>query len=93
MTGDTLADRIARAIRLVPDFPRPGIRIRASARSSKGDPSLFAAVIDAMAVFFRAEPPDTVMRIEAWGFIFGAPVAYLLEARLCVAAASRKALV
>ena len=85
MTGDTLADRVARAIRLVPDFPRPGIRMRDISPIVEGDPRLFAAVIDAMAGFFRADPPDTVMCIEAWGFIFGAPVAYLPGARLCVA--------
>jgi adenine phosphoribosyltransferase len=51
----------------------------------EGDPDLFSSVIDAMASFFRADPPDTVMCIEAWGFIFGGPIAYLLGARLCVA--------
>jgi len=48
-------------------------------------PSSVRIVIDTMADFFRADPPDAVMCIEAWGFIFGAPVAYLLGARLCVA--------
>src|SRR5215475_2275985 len=28
MTSETLANHVASAIRLVPDFPRPGIRIR-----------------------------------------------------------------
>ena len=73
-TGDTFADRVARAIRLAPGFPRPGIRIRDISPIAEGDPRLFAAVVDAMAGFFRADPPDTVMCMEAWGFIFNAPI-------------------
>ena len=78
---EILARRVEGAIRIVPDFPRPGIRIRDISPVVEGDPDLFASVIDAMSGFFRADPPDTVMCIESWGFIFGAPVAYLLGAR------------
>src|SRR6516225_2039423 len=83
--NEDLAARVTAVIRLVPDFPRPGIRMWDVSPVVEGDPDLFSSVIDAMASFFRADPPDTVMCIEAWGFIFGAPVAYLLGARLCVA--------
>jgi adenine phosphoribosyltransferase len=82
---EILARRVEGAIRIVPDFPRPGIRIRDISPVVEGDPNLFASVSDAMSGFFRADPPDTVMCIESWGFIFGAPVAYLLGVRLCVA--------
>jgi adenine phosphoribosyltransferase len=57
------------AIRIVADFPRPGIRIRDISAVVEGDPDLFASVIDAMSSFFRADPPDTVMCIESSGFI------------------------
>ena len=83
--NEDLAARVTAVIRLVPDFPRPGIRMWDVSPVVEGDPDLFSSVIDAMASFFRADPPDTVMCIEAWGFIFGGPIAYLLGARLCVA--------
>jgi adenine phosphoribosyltransferase len=83
--NEDLAARVTAAIRLVPDFPRPGIRMWDVSPVVEGDPDLFSSVIDTMASFFRADPPDTVMCIEAWGFIFGAPIAYLLGARLCAA--------
>jgi adenine phosphoribosyltransferase len=85
MKNENLGSRVTNLIRLVPDFPRPGIRIRDISPVVEGDPDLFASVIDEMAGFFRSHPPDTFMCIESWGFIFGAPVAYLLGVRLCVA--------
>lgn len=83
--NEDLAARVTAAIRLVPDFPRPGIRMWDISPVVEGDPDLFSSVIGALASFFRADPPDTVLCIEAWGFIFGSPIAYLLGARLCVA--------
>jgi len=85
ISNEALANRVTDAIRLVPDFPRPGVRIWDISPIVEGDPDLFASVIDAMADFFRPHPPDVLMCIESWGFIFGAPVAYRLGVRLCVA--------
>ena len=83
--NEDLAARVSASIRLAADFPRPGIRIRDISPVVEGDADLFASVINELAGFFHADPPSVISCIEAWGFIFGAPVAYLLGARLCVA--------
>jgi len=80
-----LAARIAQAIRVVTGFPRDGVRFRDISPIIESDPPLFRAAIDAMAEVHRARPPDCVVGIEAWGFVFAAPIAYLLGSRLCLA--------
>jgi adenine phosphoribosyltransferase len=81
----SLAHRIERSIRIVADFPRPKIRFRDITPIIETDPALFAAIVDAMAAPYRARRPDCIVCIESWGYVFGAPLAYLLGSRLCLA--------
>lgn len=66
-------------MRVVPDFPRPGIHFR-DITTLVGDPVLFHEAIDELASACRAEPPDAVVGIEARGFLLGGALAYVLEA-------------
>lgn len=66
-------------IRAVPDFPLPGILFRDITPLLK-DASGFRAAIDRFAARFENERLDYVVAIEARGYMFGAPLAYRLEA-------------
>ncbi len=79
MTFDVAALR--RAIRDVPDFPKPGIVFK-DITGLLIDPSLFAQAVEAMAAPFAAERISHVVGIESRGFILGAPVALRLGAGL-----------
>jgi adenine phosphoribosyltransferase len=74
----TLEDVRAR-IREVPDFPREGILFYDITTALKHGES-FARVVDLMAGPFRDSAVDVVVAMESRGFIFGAPMAYLLGA-------------
>jgi len=77
MTFDAAALR--RAIRDVPDFPKPGILFK-DITGLLIDPALFAQAIHAMAAPFERERISHVVGIESRGFILGAPVALALRA-------------
>jgi len=76
-----LADDVLRAIRDVPDFPKPGILFK-DITPVLLDPALFRRVTDAMADAFAASGVTHVVAIESRGFILGAPVAQRLGAGL-----------
>jgi adenine phosphoribosyltransferase len=78
-TGSDLTSRIKRAIRDVPDFPKPGILFK-DITPLLADASLFRETTDAMADAFAAERITHVVAIESRGFILGAPVAQRLSA-------------
>lgn len=78
-TASALTDRIKRAIRDVPDFPKPGIMFK-DITPLLADPSLFRETTDAMADAFAGEGITHVVAIESRGFILGAPVAQRLVA-------------
>lgn len=80
-----LAVRVANAVRIVVGFPGGSVRFRDISAIIENDPPLFRAAIDALAGFHRASPPDCIVGIEAWGFVFAAPVAYALGCRFCLA--------
>lgn len=72
-------EKIKAAIRDVPDFPKPGIvfkDITPLLQSSE----LFKATIERLAGPYQRKGITHVASIESRGFIFGAPVAYLLNA-------------
>ena len=75
----SLTDRIAAAIRVVPDFPSPGIMFQ-DVTPVLADAELFRASIWALCEPWRAEGITHVAAIESRGFIFGAPVAVELGA-------------
>jgi adenine phosphoribosyltransferase len=70
-------DAVRRAIRDVPDFPRPGIVFK-DITPVLARPELFQAVVDAFAAQFGSVQVDGVAGIEARGFLFAAPLALRL---------------
>ena len=82
---DSLRDRIERAIRIVPDFPLAHMRFRDITPILEADPALYCAIIDRLAQQYRSDPPDCLVCIESFGYVFGAPLAYLLGVRLVLA--------
>ena len=78
-TASDLTDRIRRAVRDVPDFPKPGIMFK-DITPLLADSSLFRETTDAMAHPFAGDGVTHVVAIESRGFILGAPVALRLNA-------------
>jgi adenine phosphoribosyltransferase len=70
---------LAEKIRDIPDFPQPGILFKDITTLLK-DADAFRTAIDDLADRFRADGADKVVAAESRGFIFGAPLAYLLGA-------------
>jgi adenine phosphoribosyltransferase len=65
---------LAKYIRAVPDFPKPGILFR-DITPLLGHPQAFRAAIERMAEHYRGTKVDVVAAAEARGFIFAAPLA------------------
>ncbi len=76
MTAPPARD-LARYIRSVPDFPKPGIVFR-DITTLLQDGEAFAATVSLLVDRARAVRPDVIVGIESRGFIFGAPVAHQL---------------
>jgi adenine phosphoribosyltransferase len=70
---------IERAIRNIPDFPKPGIQFK-DITPLLADPRLFSGSIDLLMGGFKAGDVDAVVGIDARGFIFAAAAAVKLEA-------------
>jgi adenine phosphoribosyltransferase len=66
-------------IRDIPDFPKKGILFRDITTLLK-DELAFQKVIDKLSAYYEDEDVEKVVGIESRGFIFGAPLAYTLEA-------------
>ncbi len=64
-------------IRTIPDFPKPGIMFR-DICSLLEDPEGFKLMVDIFKERYQSYQFDTIMGIEARGFIVGAAVAYAL---------------
>src|SRR5918993_5435388 len=76
-------ESIRKAIRDIPDFPKPGIVFR-DITPLLGNGLLFAKTIDVLAERYRDQKVDTVLGIESRGFIIGAALAYKLGAGFSV---------
>jgi adenine phosphoribosyltransferase len=74
----TTAD-IERAIRNIPDFPKPGIQFK-DITPLLADARLFAGSIDLLTANFKPGTVDAIVGIDARGFIFAAAAALRLEA-------------
>jgi len=74
---------IRRAVRDIPDFPKPGIVFR-DITPLLGNGALFGKTIDILAERYRDQKIDTVLGIESRGFIIGAALAYKLGAGFSV---------
>ncbi len=66
-------------IRSIPDFPKKGILFRDITTLIK-DEEAFKEALERLAEPFKGRGIDKVAAIEARGFIFGAPMAYMLGA-------------
>ena len=78
MIQTTPAD-IERAIRNVPDFPKPGIQFK-DITPVLADARLFSGCIDLLTDGFQPGQVDAVVGIDARGFIFAAAAAVRLQA-------------
>src|SRR5271165_2490271 len=71
--------QIGRAVRTVPNFPKPGIQFK-DITPVLADARLFAACIDWLTGDFKPGMVDAVVGIDARGFIFAAAAAFKLHA-------------
>src|ERR1051325_3107279 len=72
-------DNLKRLIREVPDFPKPGINFYDITTLLK-HPAGLRDTVDALAAEFEGQKIDSVIGIEARGFIFAPALAYHLGA-------------
>jgi adenine phosphoribosyltransferase len=72
---------LKRAIREVPNFPKPGIAFK-DVTPILLDAGLFARAVELMAAPYAGAGISKVVSIESRGFIFGAPIALRLGAGL-----------
>ena len=70
---------IEKAIRNVPDFPKPGIQFK-DITPVMADPRLFAGSIELLTEGVKPGTVDAVVGIDARGFIFAAAAAVRLQA-------------
>ena len=79
MPAAVTAAEIEKAIRNVPDFPKPGIQFK-DITPVLADARLFAGAIDLLTEKFSPGSIDAVVGIDARGFIFAAAAAIKLNA-------------
>ena len=78
-----MIDAVRARIRDVPDFPQKGIVFK-DITPVLSDPKLFRGVVDAFAARWRDERIDKIVGIESRGFLFAAPLAYVIGAGLTI---------
>ena len=69
---------LAKYIRDIPDFPKPGILFK-DITPLLAEPRAFQHAIDRLAEHYRTQPFDAVAAAEARGFLFAAPLALQLQ--------------
>ena len=69
---------LARYIRDIPDFPKPGILFK-DITPLLSSPAAFEESIRIMATEFAKEPVDAIAAAEARGFLFAAPLALVMQ--------------
>src|SRR6266705_2657524 len=74
-----IMDDLKKLIREVPDFPKPGINFYDITTLLK-HPDGLRRTVDALAAEYNGEKVDTVIGVEARGFIFAPALAYHLGA-------------
>ncbi len=72
-----VANQLKEKIRDVPDFPKKGILFK-DITTLLQDAEAFRQAIDALVERVRQYDPEVVVGMESRGFIFAAPIAYLL---------------
>jgi len=86
VAGEAMESEIAeirRAIRDIPDFPKPGIIFK-DITPLLGSGPLFRRTIELLASRYQGQKIDVVLGIESRGFIIGAALAYRLGAGFCI---------
>jgi adenine phosphoribosyltransferase len=73
----SLAERLDRTLRTVPDFPQPGIQFK-DITPVLADPLLMREAVQGMCAPYRGAGITHVVGIESRGFLFGMPVALAL---------------
>ena len=76
--NQTPAIDIASFLRIVPDFPKPGIIFR-DISPLIASPTAFRFVVSEMAKRISSRPVDAIVGVESRGFIFAAPIAVELN--------------
>jgi adenine phosphoribosyltransferase len=71
--------KLAKAIRTIPDYPKPGIQFR-DITTLLGNPKAFRQAVDELTDPFRKAGISKVAGIEARGFILGGAIAHQLKA-------------
>ncbi|XP_047175781.1 adenine phosphoribosyltransferase 1-like isoform X2 [Vigna umbellata] len=77
---DPRLERISSAIRVIPDFPKPGILFQ-DITTLLLDPKAFKDTIDLFVERYRDQNINVVAGVEARGFIFGPPIALAIGAK------------
>jgi len=75
----SILDELKRAIRTIPDYPKPGIQFR-DITTLLGDPRAFRLTVDELVRPWTDAAVSRVAGIEARGFILGGAVAHQLRA-------------
>ncbi len=78
MDSSELSAFLKQRIRVVRDWPRPGIGFR-DITTLFHDPNAFQVMVDAFAVDCARSPVDVVAAVDARGFIIGGALAYHLH--------------
>ena len=65
-----ISDKLDKAIREVPDFPKPGINFK-DITTLLLDPTLSAEIVEAFVLRLKDEKIDAIVGIESRGFLFG----------------------
>jgi len=76
---DAVEEKLKRAVRDVPDFPKPGILFK-DITPILSEPELLRETVEALARPFRSEGITKVLGIESRGFLFGPSLAMSLGA-------------
>ncbi|MBM3994564.1 MAG: adenine phosphoribosyltransferase [Planctomycetes bacterium] len=69
---------LSKYIRDIPDFPKPGILFK-DITPLLADPGAFHEAIRRIMEHYRDRPIDAIAAAEARGFLFAAPLAYLMN--------------
>ncbi|KAK7410082.1 hypothetical protein VNO78_00586 [Psophocarpus tetragonolobus] len=77
---DPRLEKIAAAIRVIPDFPKPGILFQ-DITTLLLDTKAFRDTIDMFVERYRDQNVNVVAGVEARGFIFGPPIALAIGAK------------
>jgi adenine phosphoribosyltransferase len=78
---DYFSESIKKAIRTVPDWPKPGVSFR-DITTVLQDRTAFRKLVDAFVHRYHGEQIDAVAAVDARGFIIGSALAYELNAGL-----------